>query len=143
MHTGTRLSEATSRYAELQPAKYRKRVAKSAVDLSWQSVFKEPRLQQLIGLALENNKDLRLATLNVAAAKAQYGIQRSYMLPSVDATISGTRQRGENDTGGVSTTSEHGVGLGTSAFEIDLFGYARSMSEAAVNSDNKCNAHGA
>lgn len=104
---------------------------KSAVDLSWQSVFKEPRLQQLIGLALENNKDLRLATLNVAAAKAQYGIQRSYMLPSVDATISGTRQRGENDTGGVSTTSEHGVGLGTSAFEIDLFGYARSMSEAA------------
>jgi multidrug efflux system outer membrane protein len=111
MHTGTRLSEATSRYAELQPAKYRKRKGrkKSAVDLSWQSVFKEPRLQQLIGLALENNKDLRLATLNVAAAKAQYGIQRSYMLPSVDATISGTRQRGENDTGG-GTTSEHGVG---------------------------------
>ncbi|MBO1928971.1 hypothetical protein J4731_06640 [Providencia rettgeri] len=52
---------------------------KSAVDLSWQSVFKEPRLQELIGLALENNKDLRLATLNVAAAKAQYGIQRSYV----------------------------------------------------------------
>ncbi|WP_330149839.1 efflux transporter outer membrane subunit [Shewanella xiamenensis] len=104
---------------------------RSAVDLSWQSAFKEPRLQQLIGLALENNKDLRLATLNVAAAKAQYGIQRSYRLPSVDATLRGTRQRGENDTGGVSTTSEYGVGLGINAFEIDLFGYARSMSEAA------------
>ncbi|HHD1956458.1 TPA: efflux transporter outer membrane subunit [Klebsiella pneumoniae] len=103
----------------------------SAADLSWQTVFKEPGLQQLIVLALESNKDLRLATLNVAAAQAQYGIQRSYRLPSVDATISGTRQRGENDAGGVNTTSEHGVGLGTSAFEIDLFGYARSMSEAA------------
>ncbi|MCG6403267.1 efflux transporter outer membrane subunit [Vibrio fluvialis] len=104
---------------------------KPAVDLSWKSAFTEPRLQLLISLALENNKDLRLATLNVAAAKAQYGIQRSYRLPSLDATISGTRQRGENDIGGVSTTSEYGAGLGISAFEIDLFGYARSMSEAA------------
>ncbi|WP_439829561.1 efflux transporter outer membrane subunit [Aeromonas caviae] len=103
----------------------------SVVDLSWKFVFKDPRLQELIGLALKNNKDLRLATLNVASAKAQYGIQRSYRLPSVDTTISGTRQHGENDIGGVSTTSEHSVGLGISAFEIDLFGYARSMSEAA------------
>lgn len=103
----------------------------SEMNMAWQSVFVDPRLQQLITLALESNKDLRLATLNVAAAKAQYGIQRSDQLPSINASVSGTRQSGQNNTGGRDTTTEYGVGLGINAFEIDLFGYSRSMSDAA------------
>ena len=36
---------------------------------SWRTYFAEPRLQQLIELALNNNRDLRIASLNVASSR--------------------------------------------------------------------------
>lgn len=60
----------------------------NAADLGWRSMFGDRRLQRLIELALENNRDLRLAALNVQAAEAQYGIQRSARLPSIGAGAS-------------------------------------------------------
>ncbi|WP_454723883.1 MULTISPECIES: efflux transporter outer membrane subunit [Cupriavidus] len=107
-----------------------------AADIGWRTLFPDPRLQRLITLALEHNRDLRLAALNVEAVQTQYRIQRAAHLPGIDATGQATRQRvAANGQGMLSqpaaVTEQAGAGIGLSAFEIDLFGRVRSMSEAA------------
>ncbi len=108
-----------------------------AADLGWRTMFGDARLQQLIVMALHNNRDLRLATLNVEAVQAQYGIQRAARLPGIDATGSATRQRtaaNRQSSPAVPSGIQEQVGLnvGLSAFEIDLFGRVRSLSDAAL-----------
>ena len=61
--------------------------------LPWRQQFLDPALQQLIATALENNRDLRLAALNVEAYEARYRIQRAAQLPTLAANGSGTRQQ--------------------------------------------------
>lgn len=104
-----------------------------AADIGWHAVFADPRLHQLIELALRNNRDLRLATLNVEAVQAEYRLQRAAGLPALDAGASGTRERVADPATGSGTVVQKQVGLqlGVTAFEIDLWGRARSMSEAA------------
>lgn len=105
-------------------------------DLGWRSMFGDPRLQQLISLALTNNRDLRISALNVEAVQAQYGIQRAARFPGVEATGSATRQliaanNESNPATPAAVQNQFGVSLGVSAFEIDLFGRVRSLSDAA------------
>lgn len=64
-----------------------------AADIGWREFFRDPQLQQLIGVALENNRDLRVAALNVEAFRAQYRIQRADLFPRIGVDGSGTRQR--------------------------------------------------
>ena len=85
-------------------------------------IFRDLRLQQLITLALANNRDLRVAAANIAAARARFQIQHAELLPEVDAAAS------YRDTRGASNAS---VSLGVTAFEIDLFGRVRSLNNAA------------
>ncbi|WLE61824.1 efflux transporter outer membrane subunit [Burkholderia plantarii] len=108
----------------------------NAADLGWRTMFGDRHLQRLIELALENNRDLRVAALNVEAAEAQYGIQRSASLPSIGAGASFTRQRTAADSRSNppvldNTQNQYGVNVGISAFEIDLFGRVKSQSDAA------------
>ncbi|WP_432260249.1 AdeC/AdeK/OprM family multidrug efflux complex outer membrane factor [Cupriavidus sp. TMH.W2] len=106
-----------------------------AADLGWRDFFADPRLRRLIELALQNNRDLRVATLNVEAFGAQYRIQRADLFPAVGAAAQGSRQRIPPDlstTGRRLISSQYGVSLGTTAWEIDLFGRLRSLSEAAL-----------
>ena len=110
-----------------------------AADIGWKTMFGDPRLQRLIELALEHNKDLHLAALNVEAVGAQYRIQQSNQWPRVAAEASSTRERGgaAGQGGGTAGTgagvgTRHAVGLGISAFEIDLFGRLRASSDAAL-----------
>jgi multidrug efflux system outer membrane protein len=101
----------------------------------WREVFKDPRLQALIALALENNRDLRVAALNVELARAQFRIERSDQLPAVGGSGSGTRQHVGAElspTGAAATTTTWTVGLGVTAFELDFFGRVRSLSDAAL-----------
>ncbi|MGE4279419.1 MAG: efflux transporter outer membrane subunit [Magnetospirillum sp.] len=107
-----------------------------ASDLDWRTMFGDPRLQRLIEMALLNNRDLRLAALNVEAVQAQYNIQRAARLPSVSTTAGVTRQRTAADTRADPATpgrlqTQHSLDMGISAFEIDLFGRVRSLSEVA------------
>ncbi|MDC6212968.1 RND transporter [Ralstonia solanacearum] len=118
------------------PLEARIGAAGHAADLGWRTMFGDPQLQRLIGLALLNNRDLRLATLNVEAVQAQYGIQRAARLPSIDATGSSTRQRAAanrdaNPAIPSNVQEQVGLSIGLSAFEIDLFGRVRSLSDAA------------
>lgn len=107
-----------------------------AADLGWRTMFGDPRLQHLIALALEHNRDLRLAALNVEAVQAQFRIQRAARLPGVGVEAGATRERTVATTvGGTASPSgvqeQLSVGLGLSAFEIDLFGRVRALSDAA------------
>jgi multidrug efflux system outer membrane protein len=107
----------------------------SAAGLGWRDVFGDPRLQALVALALENNRDLRVAALNVELTRARYRIQRAEQLPSVAANASATTQRVPADltsSGRATTGTAWTVGAGVSAFELDLFGRVRSLSAAAL-----------
>lgn len=106
------------------------------MDLGWRSMFGDPRLQQLIALALDNNRDLRLAALNVDAVQAQFGIQRAARVPSLDATGNAARQRtaanADTDPATIATTqNQFGLNVGLNAFELDLFGRVHALSDAA------------
>ena len=108
-----------------------------AASLGWQDYFADPRLHNLIGMALERNTDLRVAALNAEAVRKQYMIARNELLPSLGATGSGSRGRvakdlSQNQVSFVS--SSYNVGLGVAAYELDLFGKVRSNSEAALQS---------
>ena len=108
--------------------------AATAADLGWRDVFADARLQELVRLALENNRDLRVAALNVELTRAQFRIVRADQLPTLSGTASGTRQRTPADlspTGEASTASRYTVGA-AAAFELDLFGRARSLADAAL-----------
>ena len=101
----------------------------------WQHLFRDPALQRLIGDALVNNRDLRVAALNVEAFQAQYRIQRADLFPAVSATGAGQRRRLPGDvtgTGKPAITSSYSATLGISAYELDLFGRIRSLSEQAM-----------
>ena len=67
--------------------------SQAAAEQGWKQFFHDPALQQLIQTALENNRDLRVAALNIDAYAAQYNIQRADLFPAVSATGSGSRQR--------------------------------------------------
>jgi len=103
--------------------------------LGWRAMFGDPRLQRLIELSLANNRDLRLATLNVEAAQAQANIQRAARLPAVGLDGMHTRERAlSNDTNGQTrreVSQQTGVNVALSAFELDLFGRVRALSDAA------------
>jgi outer membrane protein, multidrug efflux system len=106
-----------------------------ARDIGWLDFFLDTRLQQLIGLALANNRDLRVAVLNIQQARAQYRIQRAALLPSIDASGSFLREKQPASlTYGIPTaiSGSFAVGLSITSYEVDLFGRVRSSTHAAL-----------
>jgi multidrug efflux system outer membrane protein len=105
------------------------------LDLDWKQFFSDPKLRQLIAVALTNNRDLRLAVLKVDRARAQYGIARARLLPTIDAGGTYTRQNlpPALTFGITSTSGEYYQALvGLAPYEIDLFGRVRSATHAAL-----------
>jgi len=108
---------------------------RTALKLKWQEFFTDEKLQKIITMALKNNRDLRLAVLNVERARALYGIQRAELFPAVNAAGSMNRQRVPADlssTGKAMTMEQYGVNLGISSWEIDFFGRIRSLKDRAL-----------
>ncbi len=103
--------------------------------LSRDEFFADKKLQKIIALALTNNRDLRLAALNVERARAMYGIQRAELFPAVNAVGTGGKQRRSTDLiapGDSRTVEQYGVNLGIAAWEIDFFGRMRSLKDQAL-----------
>ena len=106
-------------------------------NLPWREFFVDPQMQKVIETALENNRDLRLAALNVQRARAIYGIQRAAIYPAVDAVANGSKQRTPADltsSGEVEYPEKYDVSLGIFAWEIDFFGRIRSLKDNALES---------
>lgn len=107
----------------------------AVADLGWRDVFTDPPLQRLIELSLSNNRDLRVAVLNIEKARAQYRVQDAALLPTVNASAGGMSARTPADlssTGQALTARQYSASLGLSSYEIDLFGRVRSLSEQAL-----------
>ena len=107
----------------------------AVADIGWREFFKDARLQALIGFALTNNRDLRVAVLNVEVSQAQYRIQRANLFPQIDATGSFTRQKTpgfELFPGEPAVNDQFSAGLGTTSWELDLFGRIRSLKAQAL-----------
>ena len=97
-----------------------------AAELDWQQFFTDPRMKALIQLSLQNNRDLRVAVLNIERVRAQYQVQRSEQFPKVDLGATGLEQ--PNRAGG----SAYTAGLNVTGYELDLFGRVRSLTDAAL-----------
>lgn len=96
--------------------------------VTYRDVFRDARLQHIIETALANNRDLRAAVANIAAAREQYRIQRAGILPNIGASTTLTdADRGAGSARQTTYTAQGGI----NAFEIDLFGRIRALSEAA------------
>jgi multidrug efflux system outer membrane protein len=118
-------------YKEVQAGAGEKAVA----DIAWQEFFVDPQLRKLIALALENNRDLRVAALNIERSQALYQIQRADLLPKLDASAGASFQRVPetlSGTGRAMTTEQYSVGLGVASYELDLFGRVRSLKDQAL-----------
>src|SRR5664280_2283352 len=112
-----------------------KATAPAAADIAWRDFFIDEKLRKVIDLALANNRDLRVAVLNIERARGQFQITVSDLFPKVNATGSRTDERIPKDlslTGKPMVTRQYSVGLGFSAYELDLFGRVQSLKDQAL-----------
>jgi len=119
------------------PARYEDSNAVTSTELAdWRGFFADERLRALIDRALLNNRDLRVATLNIERARAQYQVQRADLLPTVNAQASGTHQRTSGDVNGTGvtiTSHQYAASLGVASYELDLFGRVASLRDQALS----------
>ncbi len=109
--------------------------APPVADIGWREFYADERMQKVLGLALNNNRDLRVAASNIERARGLYRIQRAGLFPSVDAFGGVTRQRvpaNFSETGNAVTLSQYDVSVGISSWELDFFGRIRSLQESAL-----------
>lgn len=109
----------------------------NAPRVNWQAFFQSAALKDLISQALANNRDLRVAALNIEKAQAQYRISRADLLPSIDASGSGDSQRVPSDlstTDHSRVTHQYSAGVGFTSYELDFFGRVRSLNQQALES---------
>jgi multidrug efflux system outer membrane protein len=107
----------------------------AAVDLRWQDFFTDARLRSLIDLALANNRDLRVATLNIERMRGLYRIQRAELNPTIGVQALGDRYRipqKMGDNGVASTVSSYSVEVGLASWELDFFGRIRSLNARSL-----------
>jgi multidrug efflux system outer membrane protein len=97
----------------------------SDVHLKWRDLFTDTRLQSTVSLALEQNRDLRIAVLNIDKARATYGIARSSLLPEINASLSQSRS---------DSNESYSANLALASYEVDLFGRVRSLKDVALES---------
>lgn len=96
-------------------------------EISWRDFIGDGRLRVLVDLALTNNRDLRVAVLNVEQSRSEYRISRSALLPTIEGRGNYTR----SDAAGI-TSEQWSASLGTTAWELDLFGRVRSLNRQAL-----------
>lgn len=108
---------------------------KDLSEIKWRDYFVNSQLQKLIDLALKNNRDLRVAILNIEKFRAQYQIKRADLLPTINASGSGTVQRqpaSVSSSGQTTISRQYNANLGLSAYELDFFGRVQSLKDQAL-----------
>jgi multidrug efflux system outer membrane protein len=105
----------------------------------WREVFLDPKLRRVIAQALGNSRDLKVAIAQIQASRAQYHVQRAALLPTIDA--SATPSLGRSFTGfppslggAYQTYTDYSLSVGTTSYELDLFGRVRSLTKQALES---------
>jgi multidrug efflux system outer membrane protein len=112
-----------------------KQAAKPVAEIPWQEFIADANLRTLIAMALKNNRDFKIAALNLERFRALYQIRRADLLPHIDATGAATLQRVPADLAAnhtSQTVEQYSVGLGVSSYELDLFGRVQSLKDQAL-----------
>jgi multidrug efflux system outer membrane protein len=115
--------------------KLKEQAVQKVAGMPWQDFFTDAKLRQLIETALKNNRDLRVAALNVERAQAMYGVQRTGIFPSVSGNGSMNKQRLSGDlveTGQPQTTEKYTLKAEIPSWELDFFGRIRSLTDQAL-----------
>lgn len=106
------------------------------IDIKWREFYADEKLQKVIGLALNNNRDIKIAALNVERARAMYGIRRAELLPAINATGKWIEQRIPADisseSGEAMNYKQYEILAGAASWEIDFFGRLRSLKDKAL-----------
>jgi len=103
-----------------------------AADIGWRDFLKDPRLQELVQIALGNNRDLRIAALDVARFQAQYRIQRANLFPQVQAEAGAVASRGVASAAGRNVTTHLYSADVAASWTLDFFGRLSSLSDEAL-----------
>lgn len=109
--------------------------ADAASNRPWREFFKDAVIVSLLETALANNRDLRLAMLNIEKVRAQYWIQRADLLPTINASGSASTQylnKAVSQQGEAVISRSYQASVGFTSFELDLFGRVRSLKESAL-----------
>jgi len=99
----------------------------------WWRQFQDPVLDQLVEIALRENKDLKIASARIEEYLGRYAFTRADQFPRLDADASGDRTRtpGSSNVSGNSTITNNFQAAALLSFELDLFGRLRRATEAA------------
>lgn len=98
---------------------------------SWENFVKNDKLKELIKIALENNRDLKIAILNIESARATYRVEKAKYFPSIDAKASNTNSKDIVNGNNTEITRSYSTKFGAS-YELDLFGKTRSLNDSAL-----------
>ena len=112
------------------PSSYTNASGTSVAEQGYKDFFADQRLVKVIDLALENNRDLRTAALNIERTQQQYQISKDNQLPTIGASGSVLRQDTISATG---PYTSYNVGLGVTAYELDFWGRVRSLKDNALD----------
>ena len=100
---------------------------------NWQDFVKNDKLKELIKLAIENNRDLKIAILNIESARATYRIEKAKYFPSIEAKVSNTNARDVTSNNNTEISRTYSAKFGAS-YELDLFGKTRSLNDSTLQS---------
>ncbi|QJB49262.1 multidrug efflux RND transporter AdeIJK outer membrane channel subunit AdeK [Acinetobacter sp. NEB149] len=114
------------------PSSYTNASGTSVAEQGYKNFFADQRLLQVLDLALNNNRDLRIAALNIQRAQQQYQITENNQLPTIGASGSVLRQDTMNSQNRGAVTT-YNVGLGVTAYELDFWGRVRSLRDNALD----------
>lgn len=116
------------------PSSYTNASGTSVAEQGYKEFFADPRLLQVLDLALNNNRDLRTAALNIQRAQQQYQISENNQLPTIGASGSVLRQDTLNNSAqNRGPITSYNVGLGVTAYELDFWGRVRSLRDNALD----------
>lgn len=99
----------------------------SVQGLEWNDFITDDKLKKVIELALEENRDMQVALLNIERAQALFRVQNADRLPTLESSGSGSHQRA-----GGTTSHQYSATVGVSIFELDLFGKVASLEDKAL-----------
>lgn len=113
--------------------------AVEAAPVGWQAFFADPKLKRVIAEALANNRDMRIATANIEAARAQFHVQRAALFPTIAANASasfgqepaGVAFGGTSGPASAVNQRLYRLTAGVSAWQLDFFGKIRNLTKAA------------
>ena len=100
---------------------------------NWENFVKNDKLKELIKIALENNRDLKIAILNIESARATYRVEKAKYFPSIDAKASNTNARDVTSNNNTEISRTYSAKFGAS-YELDLFGKTRSLNDSTLQS---------